>query len=131
MWIFTQEFLILQLHIRCDLLFLKPFQPVLFALCLAFTMVFHVMVHIFCPLFGLMCALHRRIVFFRFCNFAMHKIHIFCLQLMNRSFSDTLRLKWHLHFYRDYHILCLSRLFIKDTLHFILPLLRHLILCLL
>ena len=48
---------------------------------------------------------------------------------MNRSFSDALRLKWHLHFYRDNHILCLSCLFVKDTLHLILPLLRHLILC--
>ena len=92
-------------------------------------MILHIVVNILGSLFRLVCALHSRIILFCLCNLAMHKIHIFRLQLMNRSFSDALRLKWHLHFYWDYHIPCLSCLFVKDTLHLILPHCRHLVLC--
>ena len=78
-----------------------------------------------------MCALNCGIILFCLCNLAMHKIHIFGLELVNRSFSQSIRLIWILNIYRNHHILCFSGLFIKDTLHLILPLFRHLVLCLL
>ena len=131
MWIFTDEFLILQLHIRCDLLFLQSLQSVTLSLCLALAVILHIVVNILGTLFRLVCALHSRIVLFCLCNLTMHKIHIFGLELVNRSFPKSVRLKWLLDIYRNHHILCFSGLFIKDTLHRILPLFRHLILCLL
>ena len=85
--------------------------------------------NIFCTLFCLMCTLHSRIILFCLCNLTMHKIHIFGLEFVNRSFSKSVRLEWLLHFHRNHHILCFSGLFIKDTFHLILPLFRHLVLC--
>ena len=92
-------------------------------------MILHIVVNILGSLFRLVCALHSRIILFCLCNLAMHKIHIFGLELVNRSFSQSVRLEWLLHFHRNHHILCFSGLFIKDTFHLILPLFRHLVLC--
>ena len=131
MWIFTDKFLILQLHIRCDLFFLQSFQTVTLSLCLALSVVFYIVVNILCTLFHLVCTLHSRIILFCLSNLTMHKIHIFGLELMNCCLSQSVRLKWLLHIYRNHNIFCFSGLFIKDTLHLILPLFRHLVLCLL
>ena len=76
-----------------------------------------------------MCALNCGIILFCLCNLSMHKIHIFGLELMNCCLSQSVRLKWLLHIRRNHNILCFSGLFIKDTLHLILPLCRHLVLC--
>ena len=92
-------------------------------------MILHIVVNILGSLFRLVCALHSRIILFCLCNLAMHKIHIFGLELVNRSFSQSIRFKWLLHIHRNHNILCFSGLFIKDTLHHILPLCRHLVLC--
>ena len=92
-------------------------------------MILHIVINVLGTLFRLVCTLNRRIVLFCLCNLTMHKIHIFRLQLMNRSLSQTILLKWLLHIHRNYDIFCFSVLFIKDTFHLILPLFRHLVLC--